>query len=403
MFKRIIIVILALLIVAVVGLQIFLAYGLTNSMRKWVLPLIKEKYNLDVDIDHVSVNLLAGSLSVHGINIANPPDFIDANIISTKRCELDVGLLTLLKGGITEIEKAAVKDMQFNVILNKKGQLNIAVISENMPQPKATAQAHGAAPATKPGFATTEARKIPDTLIKQMTIQSVFNFINYQVVKDPLIISLKIFLKLKNVANYGNEDVLSGTVELRGKLAMAERESAFDLNGKIGPIIDPTTISCDLTGAIQVIDLKVFGESIERWGITNGTVAGTVRLLCKKGVFVPGKSMLILSFRQLKFTEKEIHGIEGLQPPSRFDIAVPITGTLMNPSVDIGAAILQTLANPDAINYVLSAILDNRDKPPDAGQETKPALKENQKEANKPFEIKSILGEFMKKGGEEKK
>jgi hypothetical protein len=38
--KKVVIVILVLIVAAVIGLQLFLAYGLTDSLRQWVLPMV---------------------------------------------------------------------------------------------------------------------------------------------------------------------------------------------------------------------------------------------------------------------------------------------------------------------------------------------------------------------------
>ena len=123
--KKTLIIIVVLLVAVVIGLQLFLAYGLTDSLRQWVLPMAKDRWNLDVTLERVSVNLLGGSLSIHGVHVINPPGFDDPSMITMKRFKLTIGLLALFRGGIAEIEKATIQDASLSVVRNREGVLNI--------------------------------------------------------------------------------------------------------------------------------------------------------------------------------------------------------------------------------------------------------------------------------------
>ena len=103
--KKAIIIVLVLIMAVVIGLQLFLAYGLTDSLRQWVLPMAKDRWNLDVTLERVSVNLLGGSLSIHGVQVINPPGFDDPSMITMKRFKLTIGLLAL-QGAVGGIQWA---------------------------------------------------------------------------------------------------------------------------------------------------------------------------------------------------------------------------------------------------------------------------------------------------------
>ncbi|MDO9541724.1 MAG: hypothetical protein Q7J98_05320, partial [Kiritimatiellia bacterium] len=109
MTRKIVIIALILGILLVTGIQLFLSYGLTDSLRKWVLPAIKTKYNTDVAVSRVSVNLLGGALNVHNINVANPPGFDEPTMLSIERCGLKVGLPALFRAGSADIKKTVLK------------------------------------------------------------------------------------------------------------------------------------------------------------------------------------------------------------------------------------------------------------------------------------------------------
>ena len=150
MIRKIVVIALVLCVILVAGIQLFLAYGLTDSLRKWVVPAIKTKYNTDVSVSRISVNLLGGSLNVHGIKVANPPGFDEPLMLLVERCGLKVGLPALFKSGSADIQKAVLKDVILTVSRNKDGALNLDPILSAMQSQKSAAPAVEAPAAGQP-------------------------------------------------------------------------------------------------------------------------------------------------------------------------------------------------------------------------------------------------------------
>lgn len=352
--KKAVVGVLVLAVVLIVGVQVFLAYGLTDSIRKWVLPIVIERLNLDVAVDRVSVNLLAGAVTVHGIQIANPQGFEEADLISVSKCSLDIGLLALLGGGITEIQSVSARDAHLIVVRNRDGQVNIQEVSETLQRASSGApRASATENRDEPQDSAEEHMSIPNFKVDNMEAQFQVQYVDHKLFKDPFRLSAEIDLRLKNLANYGKEDSLSGTVNLRGNIMADRNMGRFNLDGMIGPVIDPTRMTFVASGSIEGVDLYVFKAIAEEGGLKDGSVSGTLNLQCDNGVFDSAKSELRLTFHDIRFTEQVQAKMQGLGGLESFTIMVPVEGTLINPQIDIKRAIEQSLLSDEVITAIL--------------------------------------------------
>lgn len=355
MFKKLIVVVLALIVLVVVGLQLFLQYGLTDSLRKYVLPAARERLQVDVAMEKVSVNLLAGSFSVRGVKVANPPGFQEPDMALLKKFSVKIGIPALLKGGVAEIHKAVVKGGVMTVVRNRDGVLNIEPLL-------GVRKEAGSAPGPAGQPAPPAAEQPVNVMVKTMEIGALVRYVDYQVAGEPFRLALDLQAKLKDVANYGNEDVLSGTISLLGTFQVEDKKCAFDLNGQISPVVDPLRLSFDVSGSMQEVDLKAFHQLIRKHGIEGGTVRGTATLRCKKGVFDPDKSVLRLTLSKIQLAEEQRAKIPGGRLPESLAIMVPIQGTLERPAIDFDEVLKRTLLSPDMIGSVLQSVLQDRGK-----------------------------------------
>lgn len=360
-----IIIIVALLAALIISLQLFLAYGLTDSMRNFVLPTAKERWKVDATVESVSVNLLGGSLTVNGVAVVNPPGFEEESMLTLKRFKLKIGLLALFRGGLAEIKKAVIRDAALSVIRNREGAINIKPILQTFAtaMSNSAAEAGGSAPEAA-GGAEPSAQKIPDFVIRQMEAQTRVEYCDYQLSDPPFRLSLELQTRLKDIANYGRDDVLSGTINLLGKVLAGERTCAFDLNGRIAPIKDPTRASFDLTGSFQTIDLSHFQALARHCGFEEGRVSGTLTLYCQQGVFDPEKSILHLTFNKVKLTQAQQKQFRGIPFPETFKALVPVKGTLQHPEIDVWGALLKTLSSKDAFDAIIQGVLEAQGRSP---------------------------------------
>lgn len=400
MTRKIVLIAVVLGIVLIAGIQIFLAYGLTDSMRKLVLPTLKTRCQTDVSVNRVSVNLLGGSLNVHGIKVANPPGFDVPNMLSIDRCGLKVGLPALFKAGSADIRRAVVKDVVLTVIRNKEGALSLEPMLNAMQSQKnagpATAEP---GPSAGPQESGAKKRGLPNIIVKRMDVNSAFNYLDWQI-GQPFKLGFEMNLELSNIANYGFDDSLSGVITLRGNVLENDKKTAFDLNGRISPITDPLLVSFDLDGSMQTMSLKTFKGLIENIGLQDGHVSGTLTLVCRKGQFDGDKSVFRLKFSDVVLTPEKAEKMRGIPLPQSFNVFVPVRGSLANPQINVTEAFLKTLTSEDMVNSIIKGLVDQR-RPKDDE-----ALKEGQKAAGsgdpskKLSDVKGIFGDLL--GGKDK-
>lgn len=401
--KKTLIVIVVLHVAAVIGLQLFLAYGLTDSLRQWVLPMAKERWNLDVTLERVSVNLLGGSLSIHGVQVINPPGFDDKSMITMKRFKLTIGLLALFRGGIAEIEKAAIRDASLSVVRNREGTLNIepALEAIHTAMSNAPVAAPGEAGPAIPGDATPHIRRIPDFAIRQMEVITRLQYVDHKISEPPFRLGLDIQVRLKDIVNYGRDDVMSGTINLLGHILTTDRKCTFDLNGRIAPIKDPSLLSFDLTGSIQTIDFNNFKDLAKRCGFEEGRISGTITLYCQQGVFDPEKSILHLTFNKIKLTKEQQEQFSGIPFPETFKALIPVKGTLTNPEIDIRDALMKTLASKDTFDTIIKGVLEAQGRSTDSHAKSNAPNADSSGKA-KPdhlLDVKDTLGGLFGKPG----
>ena len=397
MIRKIVVIALILCVILVTGLQLFLAYGLTNSLRKWVLPAVKTKYNTDVSVSRVSVNLLGGSLNVHNIKVTNPAGFDEPLMLLIEHCGLKVGLPALFKAGSADIHKAVLKDVILTVCRNKNGELNIDPVLSAMQSQKSTAPAGGIHPAAgqpEPGL---KESSFPNIIIKKMEMITKLNYLDWQI-GQPFKLSIEMNLKLNNVANYGFDDSLSGVINLHGNILEKDKKCAFDLNGRISPITDPLFVSFDLAGSMQTIDLKTFKGLIKNIGLQDGKASGTITLICRKGQFDPKKSVLRLKFSDIVPTKEKAKQMGNIPMPSTLNLVIPVTGPLSNPQVDITDAFIKSMTSEDTVNSILQSLIDLKGaKTEGAANDGKKTGESQPKEkpAKKISEIKGLFGDIL--------
>lgn len=394
--KKTLIGIVILVVVVVIGLQLFLAYGLTDSLRQWVLPMAKERWNLDINLTRVSVNLPGGSLCIHGAQVINPPGFDNHHMISMKRFKLNIGLLALFRGGIAEIKKASIQDATLNVVRNREGLLNIgpalAAIHNaisNAPTTTSAVAGPGQPSATPPNV-----RRIPDFAIRQMQVKTHLHYIDHKLTDPPFNLGLDMQVRLKDITNYGRNDVMSGTINLQGHILTTDRKCAFDLHGRIAPIKDPSQPSFDLTGSIQAFNLSNFKELAMRCGFEQGQISGTMTLYCQQGIFDREKSILHLTFNNIKLTETQRQKYSGIPFPETFKVLVPIAGTLTNPQIDIREGMLKTLASKDTFDTLIRGVMDAQQRSTDTqpGNQAPNTNDTGTGKPNRPADIRNTLG-----------
>jgi hypothetical protein len=379
---------LIIVVVLVLGLQFFLAYGLTDSLRKWVLPVIKERYDADISVGSISVNLFAGSLSVNSIKLNSAPGFDEPTILGIDRCGLKVGLPALFRGGSAEIQKAIVKDMTLNIIRNKNGALNIQPLLASMYESQKGVTSSAGSAGGQPEAQAGKQHQLPNITIRKMESFTKFDYTDWQI-GEPFKLGLELDLRLNNIANYGPEDSLSGVINLNGNLLQAKKKCAFDLNGRISPVTNPLLVSFDLSGSMQTADLKTFKGLIESIGLQDGKISATIKLVCRHGQFDEEKSVINLKFSDVVLTPEKAEKMKGIPLPSSFNVPVPVKGLLANPQVYVAAAFVKVITSDAMVDSIVRGIIES--KKSSAGQTTGTKGTKN----GKSGDLQGALGDFF--------
>ncbi len=365
--KKTIIILVVLITALIIGAQIFLAFGLTNTLRQIIVPMAHERWNIDCQFDRASVNLLRGSFSLRGARIMNPPGYTEPCLASLKNFRLKIGIARLFRNDLTEIQKAQIRNALIRLERNHNGELNIAPLLNALRQSRVLpAGAEGAAVAGQPqGTTAAQAkpppRKLPNIIIKKAHGNATLDYTDHSLGKtEPFKLTVALQASLTDIANHGREDVLSGSFNLLGQISANGRQHAFDLHGRLAPVSDPTRPSFDASGAFQTLDLATILPLSAAIGFESGKMEGTVMLSCRNGMFDAQKSALRLAFTEVTPTEKLQQKLRGIPLPKRFKISIPIHGAFSKPHLDMETALLNMLANPDTLEAILKGIRDGK-------------------------------------------
>ena len=240
--KKKILIILVVLAALIVGLQSFFEYGLTRYVRKLAQPALKELLNLDVKINHASLNLFRGAVCIHGIRISNPTGFHEPDLVTVRRFWLDIGIAPLLLNQMIEIEEVDIKDAVLFVIRNKDGQVNIHNVRDAFQlatanrSSQAFAHGHGK---DKAHSTIAERFKSAGVKVDKIRINSLINYVDYYLPEEPFELGIELDMRFKDIVNYCAGDEMSGTINLHGNILIDITKSAFEVTGRITPVIDP--------------------------------------------------------------------------------------------------------------------------------------------------------------------
>lgn len=361
--KRFVIALFLIVAVAVGGLQLFLAYGLTDIVRRQVVPGLKEQFNLDVDVDRVSVNLLAGDVTLHGFQVANPEGFGDERMIRVRRSSIAVSLPALLKGKKVDILRARAKDGQVQVVRNSEGHVNVRDAGRALLDVSAAPVRPWAAPDEEAARPDPEPREIGDFRIRDVDARFQVQYDDHTLLARPMALCIDVDLRMNNIANHGPPDILSGTVAAHGRIVENGNSGSFKLQGIVSPVIDPERISFTASIRIEDVRLMALKEFVEEQGLIHDSASGRLNLKCDRGIFDPEKSELRLTFHDIGFTERLRKRMMGLERLESFTIVAPVRGSLAAPDLDIKGAIRESMLSDEMAAIVLKSIMEQQDGP----------------------------------------
>jgi|GEM_PF-3476629 len=338
MILKVLAAIFALGVVVLVGLHLFLQYGLTKTLREVVLPRVQQETGIDVRVAGLSINVPNGRLHLKGVEVKNPEGFLLENLASVDRILVEVDIPSLLKQQLIQIKNIEVKNAWVNIIRNQDGEINLNKLQEGLLQPAPPAELEPSAPAERapaPGAEPPAAKPLPELLIEALQCQSTVRYMDFKL--NQLDIALDLNVIGINVSTQKDPATPWGDVSIIGSLGNDRSRFITDLKLKLAPLVDPQAPSFDLTGKILEIDPRIMGELYERIGIRSAPFGIDPALHCRAGWFQD--SAVTLNLNRIELEDKLSNKLGGMGTIESLRFSVPVEGSLRRPRVNIEKAL----------------------------------------------------------------
>ena len=334
-------------LVILVLLQLFLAFGLVGAVRKHVLPQAERNLGVPVTVDRVAASLFGAKFRVSGLNVGNPSNFTESACMSLGDFRVNLGFCRLF-AGVIEVS-THVKDLKLTIVRNGAGETNIVEIQR-------TAAAH--APARATHAASTNAA-LPELLINDTRVDVLVEYIDHQTTNPPARFGYEMTIKADDVATYTRWATNRwGAFSVGGHLDGKPEVFKADIRGKIAPILDPHRLNFEATGTITNIKTSDLGPLDAPLGIQSDSIAADLRIVCKDGVF-QRNSVLTLKIRNLKLVGKRTKRMLGMTIPPSLTVDVQLRGTVDKPDFDLMGTLLRTTGK--GLSHGVGSIMDGAD------------------------------------------
>ena len=342
-----------------IGLHLFLQYGLTKTLRDVVLPRIKSENGIDVRVGRLSINLPNGILYLNGVEVKNPEGFLLENLASIERVRVEVDLYSLLKQQPILVKNIEVKNARLNVIRNQNGEINLNrlqdVSSSPAPLPAeeypALEQLPDADLEPAPAPEITEPKLFPEVLVEALQCRAKLRYVDFKL--DELDIALDLSVIGSNLSTQRDPSVPWGELAIIGSLGNKRTCFVTDLRVKLAPLTDLQPPSFDLTGRVMEIDPRIMEEAYNKLGIRSAPFGLDPSIHCRSGRFQD--SVVMLTLTDIELEDKLADRLGGMASVGTLRFPVAIEGTFQEPTVDLEQALYDALGGN--VQTLLSAFL----------------------------------------------
>lgn len=330
--------------VLLLGLHLFLQYGLTKTMRDVVLPKIEAETGVVATVGRLSINLPNGILRLSDVAVQNPPGFYLENRLFIKRINVEVDLLSLLKKKLIRVKNIEVEEGLINVIRNKNGDWNMSSIQEETPplvggklDLKAEKHSHGQEPiADTPSV---ESAEFPEVLIEVLQSHVQVHYFDFKLNQLDFMLDLSVIAS--NLSTQKDPAAAWAEIAVIGSLGSQRTRFVTDLQLRLAPFVDPQMPSFDLMGKVLEIDPRILEEVYRDLGIRSAPFGLDPQIHCREGMFT--NSTVALNLPDLVFEEKLVDRLGGMASANGLRFSFPIEGSLQEPEVDLKQALYSHL------------------------------------------------------------
>ncbi len=350
----------------VITAHIALEKHFAKLVRQEVLPWLKVKYQTDIRLKKISINLVTGVLLIDGIVVDQSTSEQPVEILNFPRLRIRLALSDLWREKAISLRSFSARDGQLNLTRRADGRLNIT----SMEQPESPSQTPVSSSVSSSvvkenktaDFAT------PAQLQKLALNRAGLSFsICYQDYSpifqpNPLVLNFDLNLALNQIANYGRTDQLSGNLLVKGMLHSDNQPTPFELRGKIAPILNFQQLNFTLAGSTKYVYLSDIPALANYLQLEAGQAACNLSLTVKDSIIDQKKSMLTFNFQDIKFRPEAPKNYHKIALSRSFNLKVPVKGNLLNPQLDFTAALAHLLTSDNVIDSFLQEIFQANPK-----------------------------------------
>jgi hypothetical protein len=350
--RNLLIVVLVLLVLAGVGLQMFLSKGLTEFVAGQILPKVEAEYGVEVSVENVSVNLLAAKAVAKGVRVGNPAGFTTPHLLTADSCSVTLELMSLLKRDPLVVNSIKLEGLDLQVERNKAGQINLTELTGQKIQlriPESLSEALSAdrpigtahpdefkepvAVTTEPAEAAAKptAQEMIPVHIRRLLVDGQ---ITYTDPIDALNLPMKLRLTASDLYSIPAENQPDSLVVLRGSHAEKSDTFVTDLQAFVKPLSNPTAPSFTLSGTLNGIDASLVQKVLGAERMTSGPVSVNPSVTSKNGQLAGSIVQLVIQdlvIRNIAFGDTTLD--------------VPLIGTIQNPQPDYTKALRDLYVN----------------------------------------------------------
>ena len=325
-------------LVVLLGLHLFLQYGLTKTLREVVLPQIKAETGIDARVGRLSINLPNGLLYLNDVVIKNPDGFFLENLASVERVRLEVDLYSLLKQKPLRIKSVEVEQALLNVVRNSAGEINLNQLQPVRPPVEPPLQTKYPIPEQTPSPTEpmpVEEKGLPEVLIESLYCRAKIRYVDFKL--DELDIALDLGITGSNLSTQRDPSLPWGELAVIGSLGNQRNRFMTDLRLRLAPLIDLQTPSFDLTGKVMEIDPRMMKEAYSKLGIRSAPFGLDPALHCRGGWFE--NSEVVVELRDIVLEDKLAKRLGGMASIGSLRFPVPVEGSLQEPRLNVQAAL----------------------------------------------------------------
>ncbi|MFA5689553.1 MAG: hypothetical protein WC959_10470 [Kiritimatiellales bacterium] len=323
-----------LIVLSVVGLQVFLMRGLTPLLNTKIFPAVKDTYGLEASISGAAVNLFRGTVTLENFELRNLDGYTEPHLLTFDRCHAAIDLFSLLRRDPVVIKKIEALGAVLTVEKNAGGTINVEqLIAVFQPEETPVLEPAAIAPVVErpapvaPAEVSIVEEPLPVTIplhiqniIAEIQIRAV-NFVEEE-------ISLNTRFTAGNIFTVPAEDQPDTLIVLRGALTKNKQAYVTDLNAFVQPLTDPEKPSFNAAGSVIDIDAEWLDSLLKKNRAECSSFSIKPSITCRAGVL--DGSRIEFSMNDLNVQGAEIGALT---------LNVPLSGTVQNPVFEFGGAL----------------------------------------------------------------